>query len=113
MSVNTISSGVLQKPLAGLMGLAFTAIASSGATPFWQAATPQFSDPLMSFYLGRQESSDGSSSTDLVANGVFTLGGTNETLFSGDLEFTGLAGSTQDPTFWHLTMASKCFFFLV
>lgn len=35
--VNTLSSNFNQNPVSGLMGLAWTPLASSGKTPFWQS----------------------------------------------------------------------------
>lgn len=53
--VNRLSSGLLNDPVSGLMGLGFSTIASSRATPFWQALVQSgvWSQPLMSFVLTR------------------------------------------------------------
>lgn len=34
--VNEMSSGLLQSPVSGLLGLAWQSIATSGQMPFWQ-----------------------------------------------------------------------------
>jgi len=50
-----VSSGLLTTPVSGLLGLAFEAIASSGAMPFWQALVSNgaWDSPLMAFFLTR------------------------------------------------------------
>ena len=50
-----ISTGLLNSPVSGLMGLAWNTIASSGATPFWQtlAGSGKWDSPLMAFQLTR------------------------------------------------------------
>lgn len=50
-----ISPGLLSSPVSGLLGLAWQAIASSGAAPFWQAlvAGGVWDFPVMSFQLTR------------------------------------------------------------
>jgi cathepsin D len=52
---DTVSSGLLASPVSGLLGLAFKSIASSGATPFWEAlvANGAWDSPVMSFQLTR------------------------------------------------------------
>lgn len=107
MSVDKILDNVIDDPMAGLMGLAFQFLASTQALPFWQAITSQFTDPVFSFWLQRQLNP--ASATAVAAGGVFTLGGTNETLFSGEIEFLNLQTSASVPlSFWLLVMASKC-----
>ena len=83
------------------MGLAFTALAQSGATPFWQALidTNQLIVPEMAFFVSRSTDP----STEDVPGGTFTLGGTNAELFTGDIEFMNLA-ATSTPTFWTLPL---------
>jgi cathepsin D len=97
-----VTSNLLQGNLSGIIGLAFTAIASSGATPFWETLinNNQLSSPEMSFWLTR--------STDTqteVAGGEFTLGGTNSSLFTGDIEFIDMPVST--PSFWLLSLSGE------
>lgn len=103
VDVDTVSTGLLDGTVSGIMGLAFSAIASTGATPFWQTliANNQLSSPEMSFWLTRSSSTN----TQDVSGGVFTLGGTNASLFSGTVEFLDMPTTT--PTFWLLTLSSK------
>ena len=86
------------------MGLAFTALAQSGATAFWQALinTNQLSAPEMAIYVSRSSES----STVDVAGGTFTLGGTNSELFTGDIEFLDMP-ATSTPTFWTLPLTGR------
>ena len=106
--VTDMSDGLLDGDTAGIMGLAFESLASTRATPFWQALTNagQFAQPEFSFWLTRFLNVAGAQ--DLEPGGVFTLGGTNSTLFTGDIEFLNIAG-TSDPTqatFWLLPLTS-------
>jgi cathepsin D len=101
------SPDLVQSPVSGLMGLAFQALASTQALPFWQALLNgnQLSAPEMSFWLARDTSTNINSSS-LVPGGVFTLGGTNSTLFSGDVEFTTMVSlpNTNVNSFWLLSL---------
>ena len=99
-----MTSGLVTNPVSGLLGLGFKALASTGAAPFWQAATDNnlLSSPEMSFWLGRDLNPV--SASFLASLGVFTLGGTNSTLFSGDIEFLPLVST---PSFWLLNLSSK------
>ncbi|PPQ63733.1 hypothetical protein CVT24_004242 [Panaeolus cyanescens] len=102
LTADRITDGLLDGSVSGIMGLAFDTIASTQATPFWQklAQDGQFTDPEMAFWLTRV--TDARSQTDERPGGVFTLGGTNTTLFSGDVEFHDLTGQ---PSFWLLTLS--------
>ena len=84
------------------MGLAFAPLAATQSTPFWQTliANGKFNTPEMGFWLSRSTSSPDAD----VPGGVFTLGGTNSSLYTGDIEFTNLAVTT--PTFWSLSLTS-------
>lgn len=98
-----MTTGLLQGSLSGIIGLAFTAIASSGATPFWETLinNNQLSSPEMSFWLSR---STDTSQTEVVG-GEFTLGGTNSSLFTGEIEFIDMPVST--PSFWLLSLSGE------
>lgn len=106
--VTTMSDGLLDGDTSGILGLAFESLASTGATPFWQALSNagQFVEPEMAFWLTRFIDADNPS--DNEPGGVFTLGGTNSTLFTGDIEFLNLAVSSDasTATFWMLEMTS-------
>ena len=100
----TLSDGLLDGDASGIMGLAFEALASTQSTPFWQGLVNanQLASPEMSFWLTREITNP--RAQDDEPGGVFTLGGTNSTLFTGDIEFLNMPSQTQ-PTFWLLEMS--------
>jgi cathepsin D len=102
LSVESVSDGLLSGSVSGIMGLAFSAIASTGATPFWQGLGNQLATPEMAFWLTRFR---GTKFADEEPGGSFTLGGTNASLFQGDIEFLPMAGPSQ-PTFWLLGVSA-------
>lgn len=101
-----MTTGLVQAPVSGLIGLAFQALASTGAVPFWQALINNnlLSSSEMSFWLSRDALTD---TQALEPGGIFTLGGTNSSLFTGDIEFINLPSG--EPTFWLLSLTSKHF----
>ncbi|KZT29099.1 acid protease [Neolentinus lepideus HHB14362 ss-1] len=104
--VDQTSSGLLSGSNAGIMGLGFQAIASSGATPFWEALVNanQLSQPMMSFWLRRLIDDSQASSTSELYGGEFTLGGTNTSLYTGDVQFIDFPSGAQ-PSFWLLSVS--------
>ena len=104
VTVDAMTTGLVTAPVSGLMGLAFESLASTQSTPFWQAVTNNnlLSSPEMSFWLARDLNP--ASESSLAPGGAFTFGGTNSTLFSGDIEFLDL---TSAPSFWLLSLSSK------
>ncbi|KAG6840112.1 hypothetical protein C0991_008902 [Blastosporella zonata] len=86
------------------MGLAFPTIASTQSVPFWQTLTTtgQLDNPEMSFWITRFR--DDPTASQEEPGGVFTLGGTNSSLFTGDIEFINMP--TQPPTFWILSVSA-------
>ncbi|KAJ8486927.1 hypothetical protein ONZ51_g4529 [Trametes cubensis] len=102
-----MTSGLLDGDVSGIMGLAFEALASTNAVPFWQALANggQFATPEISFWLARHL--DDVNPPDEQPGGVMTLGGTNSTLFTGDIEFIPLTVTTGGPTFWMLEMTGN------
>jgi cathepsin D len=91
------------------MGLAFDTIANTRATPFWQALSDggQSSSKEMSFWLTRFQNDPNAAQEE--NGGVFTLGGRNTTLFSGDVDFQSIP-SGQTPSFWLLSLSGECGF---
>ncbi|KAI0369096.1 acid protease [Pilatotrama ljubarskyi] len=86
--VNQVSSGLLNEPVSGLMGLGFASIAASGATPFWQTLVENdgtLDSPLMAFQLTRY--ANASNVQNLEPGGTFTLGAVNSTLYTGDIDY--------------------------
>lgn len=106
LSVVTTSQGLLQGSVSGIMGLGFQTIAATRAVPFWQALVNanQLTSPLFSFYLTREN--DPNQPPPLTApGGVLTLGGTNSSLFSGNVEFINMP-SGAEPSFWLQTLTT-------
>ncbi|KAF8169784.1 aspartic peptidase domain-containing protein [Pholiota molesta] len=105
LNIDTITGIILSDdPLgaSGLMGLAFATLARTRATPFWEAlaTSNQLSSPEMAFWLARSQNLQ----VEDVPGGAFTLGGTNSSLFTGDIEFLNMPTGT--PEFWTLPLAS-------
>ncbi|KAF5383540.1 hypothetical protein D9615_003749 [Tricholomella constricta] len=100
---DSVSDGLLTVPVSGLLGLAFKTIASSGATPFWQAlvAGDAWDSPLMAFQLTRFL--DDQTAQSLEFGGSFTMGFVNNTLFTGDIEYVDLATTA---SYWILPLTS-------
>ncbi|KAI0780262.1 aspartic peptidase domain-containing protein [Fomes fomentarius] len=103
--VQRMTDGLLDGDVSGILGLAFEALASTQATPFWQTLinNNQFNSPEISFFLERHLDDD--NPPEEQEGGVMTLGGTNSSLFTGDIEFLPLT-QTSPPKFWLLEMTS-------
>lgn len=101
MTVNSISDGLLAGSVSGIMGLAFGAISATGATPFWQAliSSKQLAAPEMAFQLTRFR---GTNFQEEEPGGSFTLGGTNSSLFQGEIDFQPMLTTAGQATFWLL-----------
>ncbi|KAF7783279.1 hypothetical protein Agabi119p4_2655 [Agaricus bisporus var. burnettii] len=97
-----VTENLVNDDSSGIMGLAFERLASTESTPFWQALAEgdELTSKEMSFWLARS-GIDQTSQTDVRFGGVFTLGGTNSSLYSGDIEFLDLVG---EPAFWTLDL---------
>ncbi|CAE7209957.1 unnamed protein product [Rhizoctonia solani] len=90
--------------IAGLMGLGFKNLAASQATPFWEALVSdnKWHEPFGNIMTelnhdDRYNNVSGASAAEL--GGEFILGGTNEALYTGDIEFISLTYAS-NPTFW-------------
>ncbi|KAJ7312930.1 acid protease [Mycena albidolilacea] len=101
LTVEAMDQGLIDGSVSGLIGLAFQGLADTKATPFWQtlASNGKLSSPEMGFQLLR------STTRDNEPGGTFTLGGTNSSLFTGDIEFHDLVASSP-PTFWLLSLSA-------
>lgn len=102
LGVDRLQSGLLDGQTSGILGLAFQTIASTGGVPFWQNLLndDQLEAPEFSFWLARSDDPNDES----APGGVFTLGGTNSSLFSGEIEFLNMPGSR--PSYWLLPLQS-------
>ncbi|KAI0793728.1 aspartic peptidase domain-containing protein [Fomes fomentarius] len=97
--VTQVSKNLLISPVSGLLGLAFESIASSGATPFWQALANQagtLDEPLMAFQLTRFVDVANAQTTE--PGGTFSLGAVNTSLFTGDIDYQDIPGGRG--TYW-------------
>lgn len=104
--VSEVTNGLLAGETTGIMGLAFEAIATSESTPFWQNILSQLENPEFSFWLTRfdNDTSIVNPKTGEASDengGAFTLGGTNGTLFTGNIDFQTAPQGTQ-VGFWLL-----------
>ncbi|GLB45046.1 putative peptidase A1 family protein [Lyophyllum shimeji] len=104
LAVTDLTNGLLDGSVSGIMGLAFSTIASTQSTPFWQtlATNGQLTNPEMSFWMTRFRNDP--TATEEEPGGVFTLGGTNSSLFTGDIEFLDMPVKT--PSFWLLSLSA-------
>ncbi|KAF8494617.1 acid protease [Russula emetica] len=105
VGVDDVSSGLIDGELAGIMGLAFQGIANSQALPFWQALVNnnQLTNPEFSVFITRFVN-DANAKTE-EPGGVLTFGGTNSTLYQGNIDFQNftLSGSG---SFWLQTVSA-------
>jgi len=107
--VSAQNGGIVSTPVGGLLGLAFEALASTKAVPFWQALVNanQLSAPEMSFWLARDTAAEltNSNTNALLPGGTFTLGGVNSSLFSGEIDFVNMPSANPN-TFWLLSLSN-------
>jgi cathepsin D len=93
-----VSSGLLSSPVSGLMGLGWSTIASSRATPFWEtlAKGSQWTEPVMSFFLTRFIDVDGAAAQE--PGGEFMMGGTNTNLYTGEIDYVNIPSGQE--SYW-------------
>ncbi|KDN49220.1 acid protease [Tilletiaria anomala UBC 951] len=91
---NTISGGLLNGQVQGVMGMAFATLSTSGQNPLWYGAA--LSDQTFAYYFGRNSGPSASP----TAGGIFTLGGTNTTLYQGDIKWVNVI----HPKYWLVTL---------
>ncbi|OCF56098.1 endopeptidase [Kwoniella mangroviensis CBS 10435] len=99
--VTSTTARLISAPLSGLMGLAWKSIASSEATPFWQAlaASGSWSDPEMGFYLARYRGDNFASSVE-SQGGELIFGGTNSSKYTGSINYISIDQSDLD--YWRI-----------
>ncbi|KAJ7119369.1 aspartic peptidase domain-containing protein [Mycena crocata] len=102
LPLTEVSEGLIPSPVSGILGLAFGSISVTGGTPFWQSivTSGQATTPVVAFWLSRFIGSGSKEQT----GGSFTLGGTNSSLYSGEIEFLPLTGTAN--SFWSLDVSS-------
>lgn len=101
--MSQLTDSLIDGSVSGIMGLAWTQLASTRSDPFWFNLVNNnvLTTTDMSFWLRRETDS---SAPELTNGGVFTLGGINDTLHTGDIEF--LTMPSQTPSFWLLGLSS-------
>ena len=100
LRVDQISPDFVRGSTSGVFGLAFEALSDIGATPFWQTLADggQLAAPEMSFWFTRLIGDPNASGEEF--GGIFTLGGRNQTLYTGDVEFLPLVTIGGRKTYW-------------
>lgn len=90
------------------MGLGFQSISFLQTPPFWQALNDQneLPQPTFGFYLERHVDRDERAGT--APGGTLTLGGTNTSLYTGNIEFIVMPNGTT-PSYWLQQVQSECF----
>ncbi|KAJ7694421.1 aspartic peptidase domain-containing protein [Mycena rosella] len=101
LKVNNLTGGTLWGSAAGLLGLAFAPIAITTRSTLWQAAMEHnvVPRPEMAFWLKRGAPNDS-------PGGSFTFGGTNSSLFIGEVEFQNLALPPETAGYWQLNVSA-------
>jgi cathepsin D len=104
VAVDDLSSGLIDGELTGIMGLAFQGIANSQAVPFWQALVNdnQFTSSEFSFMT--RFVNDPSAATE-EPGGVLTFGGSNSSLYQGNIDFQPFTLSSTGGSFWLQTVS--------
>ena len=105
VDVQQTTNSLLSGTVAGIMGLAFQALASTKALPFWQALANNgmWASPEMSFWLTRFVNDPTAQVEE--PGGIMTLGGTNTSLYTGDIQFINMPSDVTQ-SFWLLQMSS-------
>ncbi|OAX43168.1 acid protease [Rhizopogon vinicolor AM-OR11-026] len=103
--VDLVSDGLLTSPMSGLLGLAWSSLAKSQQTPFWQtlAASNAWDSPLFAVQLTRY--SNASNAKTPEPGGVLNMGTcyTNSSLYTGSIEYIDIPGT---PSYWYLPLDS-------
>ncbi|WVQ72156.1 hypothetical protein IAR50_001701 [Cryptococcus sp. DSM 104548] len=101
--VETATSGLIDAPLSGIMGLGWTALASSRATPWWEtlASSGQFDSPEFGVHMARFRG-DGSATDDEKEGGEITFGGVDSSKFDGELNYVSIDDSAKD--YWRVAV---------
>ncbi|EIW79050.1 acid protease [Coniophora puteana RWD-64-598 SS2] len=96
-AVTQVTQGLLNSPVSGLLGLAWESIASSQHMPLWQtlASSGAWQENVMSFQLTRYINA--TNQQELEPGGTFTMGGTNSSLYTGDIDYQNVPTT---PTYW-------------
>lgn len=96
------ASGIVQAPISGLMGLAWKAIANSGATPMWQTlAASKWQQKEFGVFMVRHRGDEWARQFE-ENGGQILFGGTNQTLYKGDMNYISIPD--QDKDYWRIKL---------
>ncbi|KAF9512878.1 hypothetical protein BS47DRAFT_1344818 [Hydnum rufescens UP504] len=99
--VDTLTSGVIFGPeVSGLMGLAWSQLATTGVRPWWYVLASQnsFSQPLFAFHLARLDNDTNAGPTGL--GGTLDLGFLDSNTYTGTITYYNLISET----YWLITL---------
>lgn len=99
--VDTMSAGLVDSPLSGLMGLGFRSLTVTGTTPWWVslAGSSAWSEPLFGFYMRRYRDVPNAAETE-AEGGTLTLGYTDQALYEGDITYIPVDADKQ--RYWNI-----------
>ncbi|KNZ63402.1 hypothetical protein VP01_114g4 [Puccinia sorghi] len=88
--------------ISGIMGLAWSGIASNPSTPLWESLFLQdaLSEPVISFSLSRLTRRH---TGTIAPGGTMTIGGTNKRDYQGEIEYVPLA---KNQSYWLIQLES-------
>jgi cathepsin D len=103
VAITNMTGGFLGAPASGIMGLGFQSVGLTQARPFVHSLLLEnkLTSPVMSFFFARPNNTYTSSEEP---GGTFTLGGTNQDLYSGEIEYLPLV-SADAPRHWSLALS--------
>ncbi|KIJ65104.1 hypothetical protein HYDPIDRAFT_27827 [Hydnomerulius pinastri MD-312] len=99
--VDTVSQGLLSAPVSGLLGLAWGSIASSQQTPLWQTLASSGAWDTAEFAVQLTRYTNDTNAQELEPGGVLTMGYTNSSLYTGQIEYIDIPG---EPSYWYLPL---------
>ncbi|KAF8164616.1 aspartic peptidase domain-containing protein [Mycena galopus ATCC 62051] len=107
LQINDMTDDNIPTGVSGILGLAFAETVETTATPFRKALTAAnaSSNPELGFWLSRVLESDNVQEEEETA-GVFTFGGVNSSLYSGNIDFVDLAAGGTQLGFWMLEISA-------
>ena len=104
VAVTDVTGVLIRGELAGIMGLAFQGLARSTALPFWQILVGDnlLTNPQFSFFITRFIND--ANAPEEEPGGVLTLGGTDPSLYQGDIDFRGFTFPINGGSHWLQTV---------
>ncbi|KAJ6533160.1 aspartic peptidase domain-containing protein [Mycena capillaripes] len=104
LAANEMSTNLVPGSISGVLGLTYGSVFSGDGTSFLQSllSNGELGSGEMSFWLNRLAGTGDAQQE--APGGAFTLGGTNASLYSGDIEFLTAAGSPTTTENWMLVV---------